>query len=271
MIAWPDRQFNDALPIVAGLHFQGVQFRADVYRTYASKPVELKDRLESLNLKPVALSFPTASMDPSKRGETTALFRNYAEFQRQVGGLYLQLTDGGDPDVSYSSSEIKSYGEHIDEMGKIAHGSGLTLTYHPHLSSFGETREGMDRILAATDSRYLKLEPDVAHMFLGGMDVPEVIRAYRHRLEFFHFKDAVKEVAAQARGNRALVRKAKVRFCEVGHGSVDFPAVLKALDDVHFTGWIIVELDAYQPPPGGPAEAARMNRDEMRKMGFRVS
>jgi inosose dehydratase len=270
MISWPDAQFNEALPIVSGLHFRGVQFRADVYRAYASKPAELKDRLKSLNLKPVALSFPTVSVDPAKRGETVALFREYAKFMHQIGGLYLQLIDGGDPDASYSDSEIKSYGEHLNDLGKIAHDSGVTFTYHPHLSSIGETRAGMDRILAATDPRYLKLEPDTAHMSLGGMDVPDAIRTYRDRLAFLHFKDAVKEVAAQARVSRAQVRKAKFRFCELGRGAVNFPAVLKALDDVHFTGWIIVELDAYQAPPGGPGDAARTNRDEMRRMGFKV-
>jgi inosose dehydratase len=270
MISWPDEQFNDALPIVSALRFRGVQFRADVYRAYASRPAELKGRLNSLHLKPVALSFPTVSLDPATRGETTALFRDYAKFQHQVGGLYLQLIDGGDPDAVYSDSEIKSYGQYLNELGKIAQDSGLTCTYHPHLSSIGETRKGMDRILAATDSRYLKLQPDTAHMLLGGMDVPGAIRTYRDRLAFLHFKDAVKEVADQAGVNRVAIRKAKVRFCEVGHGAVNFPAVLKALDDVHFTGWIIVELDASQPPPGGPAESASTNRDEMRKMGFKV-
>ena len=250
--------------------FAASQFRADVYRTYASKPAELKERLKSLHLTPVALSFPTVSVDPAKRAENIALFRQYARFMHQIGGLYLQLIDGGDPDASYSNSEIQSYGQHLNELGKIANDSGITFTYHPHLSSIGETREGMDRILAATDPRYLKLEPDTAHMSLGGMDVPDAIRTYRDRLAFLHFKDAVKEVADQARVNRAQIRKAKVRFCELGRGAVDFPAVLKALDDVHFPGWIIVELDAYQAPPGDLAEAARTNRDEMRKMGFKV-
>jgi len=270
VIAWPDEQFNDALPIISSLHFRGVQYRADVYRTYASKPAELRDRLASLKLKPVALSFPTLSMDPLKFAESTTLFRDYARFQHQLGGVYLQVIDGGNPDATYSASEIQAYGEHINALGKIAHHSGLTVTYHPHLASLGETREGMDRILAATDPRYVKLEADTAHMFLGGIDVPDVIRTYRDRLAFFHFKDAGAEVAAHARTNRAEVRKASIRFCELGRGSVDFPAILKAIDDVHFTGWIIVELDAYQPPPGGPAEAASTNRDAMSKMGFKV-
>lgn len=270
MISFPDDQFNDALPVVANLHYQGVQVRSDVFKAYATKPAALKERVDSLKLKPVVLSFPSVSLDPAKRDATTALFREYVSFHRQIGGTYLQLIDAGNPDTAYSDDEIKSYGAYVNELGKMAIDSGLTLSYHPHLASIGETREGMDRILAATDPRYLKFQPDVAHMTLGGMNPADAIRAYRDRLAFFHFKDAVREVAAQAKTNRPAIRKAKVRFCEVGQGAVDYPAVLRAMDDVQFTGWIIVELDAYQQPPGGPAESARTNQLAMRKMGFNL-
>jgi inosose dehydratase len=274
MISFPDEQFWDALPVVAKLGYKGVQVRADVYKAYGSKPGALKEKLDGLKLKPVALSFPSTGMDPlkfnEKRHEITAKFREYAAFHRQIGGTFIQLIDGGDPDVTYSNADMKSFGEYINELGKIAVDSGLTLSYHPHLASIGETREGMDRIMGATDPRYLKFQPDVAHMTLGGMNPVDAIHAYRDRLAFFHFKDAVKEVALKAKDDRASIRKAKVRFCEVGHGVVDYPAVLRALDEVNFTGWIVVELDAYQQPPGGPAEAARINQLSMRRMGFNI-
>lgn len=270
MISFPDDQFNQALPVVANLHYQGIQIRSDVFKTYVSKAAALKERVDSLKLKPVVLSFPSVSLDPAKRDETTALFREYVSFHRQIGGTYLQLIDAGNPDATYSNDEIKSYGAYINELGKTAVDSGLTLSYHPHVASIGETREGMDRILGATDPRYLKFQPDVAHMTLGGMNPADAIRAYRDRLAFFHFKDAVREVAAQAKTNRPAIRKIKVRFCEIGRGAVDYPAILRAIDEVQFTGWIIVELDAYQQPPGGPAESARTNQLAMRKMGFNV-
>ena len=57
---------------------------------------------------------------------------------------------------------------------------------------------------------------------------------------------------------------------EIGQVGVDFPPILKALRDIHFTGWVIVELDAYKVRPGGPAVSARMNLDAMRRMGFCV-
>jgi inosose dehydratase len=274
MISFPDEQFVDALPVVANLGYKGVQIRADVFKTYSSKPSDLKEKLDKLKLQPVALSFPSTGLDPvkfnEKRDETTAKFHEYAAFHRQIGGTFIQLIDGGNPDTAYSNADMQSFGQYLNELGKIASDSGLTLSYHPHLASIGETREGMDRILGATDPRYLKLQPDIGHMTLGGMNPIDAIHAYRDRLAFFHFKDAVKEVALKAHDNRPAIRKAKVRFCEVGHGAVDYPAVIRTLDEVHFTGWIVVELDAYQQPPGGPSEAARINQLSMRQLGFTI-
>jgi hypothetical protein len=37
---------------------------------------------------------------------------------------------------------------------------------------------------------------------------------------------------------------------------------------VAFTGWVIIELD--EPGAGGPAASARVNRDAVQKLGFKV-
>lgn len=62
-----------------------------------------------------------------------------------------------------------------------------------------------------------------------------------------------------------------MRFCEIGRGVVDFPAVVASLRESGFEGWAIVELDRFQPPPGGPAESARINKEALRALGFRFS
>jgi hypothetical protein len=33
---------------------------------------------------------------------------------------------------------------------------------------------------------------------------------------------------------------------------------------------VIVELDRFEPPPGGPAESARINKDALRSLGFKI-
>jgi inosose dehydratase len=180
------------------------------------------------------------------------------------------VTDGGRPDGQYSPPQIKALGDQMNTLGKVAADSGVTLGYHPHFGTLGETREGMGRVLDATDPRYVKLIADVAHITLGGSDPAEVIRSYHARLVLTHFKDLRKDTAALARKDRAQARHQEFHFCEIGQGVVDFPAILQAFRDVNFRGWVIVELDAYEPPSGGPAESARRNKAGLLKLGLEV-
>jgi len=281
-ISWPEKEFKQALETISSLGFKGVQMLGWVRDAYSGpKEEELKQRLRALKLEPAALSCSKVRLGPEEATGPSAIFsslfsdetrelRSYVEFAKRLGGRYLQVTDKGKPGKDYSADAIRNLAGRMNALGKIAQESGLTLGYHPHFNTLGETREGMGRLLDATDSRYVKLIADVAHMTLGGADPAEVIRTYHKRLIFCHFKDVRKDIAEQARQNRDSVRKSKYHFSEIGTGVVDFPKILQALGAVNFRGWVIVELDGYVVPPGGPAESARINKEAVRKLGFRI-
>ena len=126
------------------------------------------------------------------------------------------MTDGGDPTKEYSAEDIRALGARMNAVGKMAQDFGLTLGYHPHFGTIGETRQGLGRVLDATDPRYVKLIADVAHMALGGSDPAEVIRTYGQRLCFLHLKDTRKEVAAVARQDRNRVEAMGPPFAKSG-------------------------------------------------------
>jgi inosose dehydratase len=161
-------------------------------------------------------------------------------------------------------------GAKMNELGKMARDSGLTVGYHPHFATLGETREALGRVLEATDPRDVGLIADVAHLKLGGSDPAEVIRTYHQRLVLVHLKGVRRDAYELARQDRDAAEKLKFRFCEIGRGVLDFPAVTASLRDVQFRGWVIVELDRFEPPPGGPAESARINKDALRSLGFKI-
>ncbi len=270
-IAWPEKDFPQALKTISTLGFKGVQMLGwvrDAYR--GSKSAELKEQLQALKLQPVALSCSDVELDPAKMRDETAEFRGYADFFQRLGGLYLQVTDSGQPDKKYTAGEIKSLASRMDALGRVAQDYALTLGYHPHLGTIGETREGLGRVLEATDPGAVKLITDVAHLALGGSDPAEVIRTFRARLIFTHFKDARKDAADLARKNRAHGREAEHRFCEIGTGVVDFHAILRALRDVNFRGWVIIELDGEDVAPGGPSRSARINKEATERLGLKV-
>jgi inosose dehydratase len=156
----------------------------------------------------------------------------------------------------------------MNAFGNIAQDAGLTLGYHPHFGTLGETREGLGRVLDATDPRRVKLIADVAHLTLGGADPAEVIRTYHQRLVFAHFKDVPKDIVELARHNRDLIRKGERLFCEIGTGVVDFSSIIRAFREIEFSGWVIIELD--QSGPGEPSSSARINKDAAQKLGLKV-
>src|SRR5208337_3940399 len=205
-IAWPRQEFSHALETVSRLGFRGVQMLGWVREAYSgTREQELGGRLACLKLKPVALSCSAAQLAPERQGNETNEVRGYAEFFSRLGGTFLQVTDGGNPTKTYSAEDIRSLGARMNALGKMAQDFGLTLGYHPHFGTLGETRRGLGRVLEATDPRYVKLIADVAHLALGGSDPAEVIRTYGQRLCFLHLKDTRKEIAALARQDRNLV------------------------------------------------------------------
>jgi len=278
-ISWPEAEFDQALETIASLGFAGVQMLGWVRdANLGAKAAALKQRLEALKLFPAALSCSRLKLDPARADDATAEFRAYAAFLQNLdgqnpggqglGGRVLQVMDGGRPELSYSADQVASLGARMTALGRVAREYGLTLGYHPHFGTFGETREGLGRVLAAADPGAVKLIADVAHLQLGGSDPAEVIRTYRDRVVLVHFKDLRRDAAEAARQGRDEARRMKYHFAELGRGVVDFPGVIRALREAPGPYWIIVELDAYEPPAGGAGESARLNREALGRMGL---
>jgi inosose dehydratase len=271
IISWPPEEFNQALETVSSLGYRGVQLLGWVPEAYAgNRTMELKERLQKLKLSPAALSCSKVSLRPDSPETFTAKFREYAGFLQSVGGSVLQLIDGGTPQGDYSAREIKSLGAAMNGLGRMAKDFGLTLGYHPHFGTLGETREGLGRVLDATDPQYVGLIADAAHLKLGGSDPAEVIRTYHERLILVHLKDVRRDAYELARQNRVAVGKLNARFCEIGHGVVDFPALIATLREIRFHRWAIIELDHFEAPPGGPAQSALINKNALRSLGFNL-
>ena len=269
-IAWPESQFEHALDTISRLGFTGVQLVGWARERYASRVKALRDRLQARHLTPVAQSCWGVMLDPGNPGDNAATVRAYAEFFKSLGGSILQVTDSGKPGGPYSAENIRQLGERMNDLGRIALDHGLELGYHPHVGSFGETEEGVARILGATDARLVKLIADTGHLALGGMDPVNIIRKYRDRLILIHLKDVRKDAYAATRASRAALRDLKYLFCEIGSGALDLASIREALKDTNFHGWLIAELDGNEPAQGGADEGARINREGLKRLGWEL-
>ena len=255
-----DRQ---AIADIAALGFHGIQLRANVIKEFGSA-TELRDLLEKHQLKMVALSSGGVRIDPALEGEEIAKHTANAKFVHDVGGLYLQVTDERPKDRAITAADYKRLARLISEIGKRTADLGVSLGYHNHMGSLGERPEEVEQILEAVDSRYAKLELDVAHYFQGGGDPARAIEKYSDRLLFLHVKD-VEPSPQNADAKRPY------RFVELGRGRVDLPAIFDALHKVNFRGWAIVELDVVPDKTRTPKESGAISKKYLEeKLGVTV-
>lgn len=251
-----DRQ---AIEDISSVGYPGIQLRANSVAEFASGGA-LRDELAKHNLKMVALSSGDLNLEPTI-DEAFAKHIANAKFLRDAGGLYLQIIDVKPKDHTPTSIDYQRTGRFLTELGKRVADLGVQLGYHNHMGAMGQTPEGVDQIVEAMDPRYAKLELDIAHYFQGGGDPAQAVEKYSDRLLFLHLKDVEHTDAA----------KNGYRFCELGRGLVNVPAVLDALRKVNFRGWGIVELDGETDKSRTPKESAVINRKYVEdKLGLKV-
>jgi inosose dehydratase len=163
----------------------------------------------------------------------------------------LQLIDERPAGRAVEAGDTQRLGRLLTEIGKRSADIGIAVAYHPHMGSIGERPNDIERVLDASDPKYVKLLLDVAHYQVGGGDPVAAIRRHADRLLFLHIKDV-----------RRPIRETppSYEFVELGRGSVDLPGVFAALRDVQFHGWAIVELDDVPDHARTPKDAAAISK-----------
>jgi sugar phosphate isomerase/epimerase len=123
------------------------------------------------------------------------------------------------------------------ELAPEAERAGVILGFE-NTSSGADNRYAIDQV----KSPALKMWYDVGNSTFNGYDVPAEIRALgRDRICMFHFKD---------RGY-------------LGQGQVNMPEILRAIDDIRFTGYANLETNS----PSGDVEAdTKQNLDYLKKL-----
>jgi len=250
-----------AIEDIAAVGFPGIQIRSNILASFGSRPGELRDLLARHHLTMVALSSGNVKYDPASEADVVKEHVDHARFVRDVGGLYLQVTDER-PKRAIAAADYTRAGRLLTEIGKRTADLGVVLGYHNHMGTLGEKPEEVDRILGAADSRYVKLELDVAHYTQGGGDPVRAIRSYADRLLFLHIKD-VESPRPDTRDDPK-----SYRWVELGRGRVDLAGVMKALDEVKFRGWAVVELDSVPDKARTPKASAEINRKYLEDHGY---
>jgi inosose dehydratase len=100
--------------------------------------------------------------------------------------------------------------------------------------------------------------PDTGHLALCGSDPVQTIRDLGERCRYIHLKDILPEAIGK-------FREVKDKFCELGTGALDLEGVIKAIKDIGYTGWIMVERDNRLPDY---IQSAKNMRQVLRQLGY---
>ena len=174
------------------------------------------------------------------------------------------------PEMGLTDSEWQIFAEGAMKVAEaVKREAGLRTAFHHHCAGYVETPAEIEKLMSLTDPGSLGLVFDCGHYRFGGGDPEEGLRRYGRRVWHFHFKDYHSAVGRQA-AKEGWDYFQSVRngvFCELGKGDVNFPALMKQLQELGYEGWGVVEQDVL-PGMGAPKESARRNREYIRALGF---
>jgi inosose dehydratase len=147
---------------------------------------------------------------------------------------------------------------------------GLSVAFHHHGAGYVETPEEVRNLMQRTIPELVGLCLDTGHWHLGGGDAVQAIHEYGERVRYLHLKDFdpnVQRRNVDENLNYFQALEAGI-YCELGKGEVDFPAVLKAMEQLGYDGWAVVEQDVLSDDRDYPTQASRRNRDYLRSLGY---
>ena len=138
---------------------------------------------------------------------------------------------------------------------------GVRTGLHNHLGSLVESQAELEEFLGRCPECGLIL--DTAHLAAADGDPVEIVRAHASRLVSIHLKDWL--VTSPDVGLERWPQRG--RFCELGAGNIglDNAAVMKALVDEGYDGWVFVEHDTHLQDP---IKDLAISREYLRRAGW---
>ncbi|MDB5248473.1 MAG: xylose isomerase [Segetibacter sp.] len=249
-----------AIKDIAALGFKGVQLRSNILKEYGSKPQEIKALLRQYHLDVPMFSSGNANINTGNDEAVIKTHVDNATFVKAIGGKNMQVTNSSRPKQGNPTTEdLQKYGRLINEVGKRTRDMGVQTHYHNHMGQLGQTTEEVQIILENCDSNNVRLLLDVAHYHQGGGDAVKAIDQYKSRIDALHLKDVRPKPGADPEA---------YTFVELGQGKVDLPGIFKALSNINFKGWGIVELDSVPAKEKSPVQCANISKSYLTSQGI---
>lgn len=169
---------------------------------------------------------------------------------------YMTIMDWGHDERDYaaghtdraprlSKEEWRRMTDHIKGICKKAAGYSVRPVIHPHAGGYIEFADEIEAVIRDIPYELAGLCLDTGHLYYSGMDPAAWLRKYAANLDYVHFKDVNEHVYRKVLGK-------KIRFfegcqegamCPIGKGSLDYPGIKEALEEIGYSGYITIEQE----------------------------
>lgn len=152
-----------------------------------------------------------------------------------LGALFV-IMPNTPPERRRHAADYRRLGQSLTTIGEAAQRRGLQLCYHHHDFEFErfDGATGLTILLEEAAPTLVKAEIDVYWAAKAGIDPVTLISGMVGSVPLVHLKD--------------MADSAEQEFAEVGHGTLDFRAILAA-GDAAGVEWYVVEQDVCKRPP----------------------
>lgn len=220
----------------------------------SAKRSQLRKEAEAAGVRIIGLhwllakteGFHLTSPDPEVRKRTGDYFAELARAAAEMGGTLLVLgspLQRNLPDGTTKAAAIDLAADTLSHCLKALEETEVTMCLEPLTpaeTNFMNTAQDGVELIEKLAHPYVKLHLDVKAMSAEAEPTPDVIRANKKYLHHFHANDP------NLRGP--------------GFGKTDFRPIFSALKDVHYDGWVSVEVFDYTP------DAETIARESIRYM-----
>jgi len=278
-IAW----INDDLPALGGdtpletvltdaqeLGFSGIELGGKFPR----EPRVLESMLSKHRLVLVGGWYSASLLTRSAEAEIEALQPHLALLKAMGSGVFIVAETSNaihgnqarplSATPRLADSDWKQFGRKLTDVAEHLARAGLRMAYHHHLGTVVETQHDLERFLQST-APSVGLTVDTGHAALGGVDTVSLIRENPERVAHVHCKDVRSTVYRRLRSEDGSFLSGVLQgmFTVPGDGDLDFAAVMEALAQMRYSGWIIVEAEQ-DPALANPKVYAALGLETLR-------